>query len=1374
MAIGKEKSSSSVFLDTSSAQFALDKLNKKIDEYDRKLKQTNLSQREIISLQKERAIAAEKAAKVQLQIENGIGATLVQQKKYVQDLTKEISNLAVGTQEWIDKKKQLDAANDTLAEMKERLNDVSDAQNKVSKISNVMASFFGNILANVALRAAGAVKSFFVDSFDEALEAEEKTARLKATLENLGKTDVFDRMIAKAEEMAQRFTFLDNDDVVGVFKQLIDYGKLTEKQMNDLLPVIVNFAANSRISVQESTSVILKALEGNGKGLKEYGINIKNAKTETDRLNIVMTTLADKVEGAGDAFENTAAGSIASTKQQVKELKEEIGTGLLPILAKLLTFANNAIKGLNSFIGAVSAEFKSGTGNAAFLISTFKDNKDVQTEIETSERLFISNHQTNLKTLDELHKKGQKLNFTEKDIIEETIKNLKQVKQDADNALVIASKKTNVKFDELASVFVRQQAAQKAIDQLEANASGVIGTGGTPEIDPNAESKFNSLLQKAAEFNKRIRDLQQQSQDASLTQNQKEIDDAKHKYDEILIAYRALVKELDKNGIKLDFNEDDIKKLEDNELAGIIEKQRKEFLDKQAKDYIASAEKEYQESLRNSANSFEALKQQRAQAFTQGLIDEKQFKADVAAIDAAASQNQLQIASEYAGKKVSITVDGVQKEVALVKQADEDLTKFKKDNLEKQTADILASYAQRKENLKLLKDLDQQAELSTLQARVATAHQGSQEELEAKKALLAAEHRIEIEALEERRKQTIISLESQFDTELKLIKQQIEVKRKIELALVDENDPEAEKKKAAINERFNNAQGAAEVESTNRKNETLARINNDFNALIQSANDIFRKKDEDSTIEHYGKIAESVLQFGQQVLSIFSSINEKKTQQENDELARIQKNNDKQKASYSRLLNGKLISQQEYNRKIKAIDDEYNARVAAAKRKQWERQHKADESQAIIGGAQAVLNGLQTKPFLPLGIIMGGLAGVLAGIQIANVFNEDTPEFKKGTILHGPAHKDGGIDMIDSSTGRKVAEAEGGELLLSKEFVKKNPELSQDLLEASQKNNGELNNVPSKDSLPVVQDPSNKSEQPTFNTGIAAAKNIIEDAGVSDNTIKNAIDASYRDNPSPKFENGTIINQSSTSTDDENISNKKITHKVVKEQTEISVSKQVNKTVDITEASSGSIDKKEDQPHGSPQYAKGTILNGPSHKEGGIEMIDSNTGKKVAEAEGGELMLSKNFVKKNPDLSRQLLHASQRNNGTLEPFWKNRPFKQIDVIGISRSIQRVRHFESGGILQPADQLPGVKSGNQSQSQQDQLTAAGQQNVVNTTDMESTRQVLEMQVAVINDLQRTIIQLNEKLDKPFKSYVSNKDIATAKEIEERILADAIFK
>jgi len=115
---------------------------------------------------------------------------------------------------------------------------------------------------------------------------------------------------------------------------------------------------------------------------------------------------------------------------------------------------------------------------------------------------------------------------------------------------------------------------------------------------------------------------------------------------------------------------------------------------------------------------------------------------------------------------------------------------------------------------------------------------------------------------------------------------------------------------------------------------------------------------------------------------------------------------------------------------------------------------KAFQVGQIITSSMTEIAGIwQNANTNPINALIPGwgpaFAAIQTGITIARaaigVSNIQKQKFADGGYLRGASHADGGIKMVDSKTGQIVGEAEGDELILSKMFVKNNPELSNQL-----------------------------------------------------------------------------------------------------------------------------------------------------------------------------------------------------------------------------------------------------------------------------------------------------------------------------------------
>ena len=107
----------------------------------------------------------------------------------------------------------------------------------------------------------------------------------------------------------------------------------------------------------------------------------------------------------------------------------------------------------------------------------------------------------------------------------------------------------------------------------------------------------------------------------------------------------------------------------------------------------------------------------------------------------------------------------------------------------------------------------------------------------------------------------------------------------------------------------------------------------------------------------------------------------------------------------------------------------------------------------------------------------------------------------------------------------------------------------------------------------------------------------------------------------------------------------------------------------------------------SPKFAKGAAIDGPSHSEGGLPIINPRTGTKVAEIEGGEYILSRNTVNNNRAIADMLLHSSMNNNGARVNLpWQTRQYQTLDIPSIRTATQNLK-FASGGIMPTLNNVP---------------------------------------------------------------------------------------
>lgn len=110
-----------------------------------------------------------------------------------------------------------------------------------------------------------------------------------------------------------------------------------------------------------------------------------------------------------------------------------------------------------------------------------------------------------------------------------------------------------------------------------------------------------------------------------------------------------------------------------------------------------------------------------------------------------------------------------------------------------------------------------------------------------------------------------------------------------------------------------------------------------------------------------------------------------------------------------------------------------------------------------------------------------------------------------------------------------------------------------------------------------------------------------------------------------------------------------------------------------------------------PLGADGTVLQGPSHRNKGMAVINNQTGEQTAELEGGELVMSKRFTDANADQLPALLAASKA--GARLTFL-SAPVQRINVAAYQQAARAVK-MADGGIIGSSALLEAITAGGNS-------------------------------------------------------------------------------
>ena len=128
-----------------------------------------------------------------------------------------------------------------------------------------------------------------------------------------------------------------------------------------------------------------------------------------------------------------------------------------------------------------------------------------------------------------------------------------------------------------------------------------------------------------------------------------------------------------------------------------------------------------------------------------------------------------------------------------------------------------------------------------------------------------------------------------------------------------------------------------------------------------------------------------------------------------------------------------LADREAEERRLQKEKEKREKELEKQKKKQRKLELMQQLSEAIVSGALAIVNGLATKPYVPVGIAMGALAATSAGIQIATI-TKQISKLADGGLIAGNSklHSQGGSRIEGTNI-----EVERGEFVVNRKSTKK-------------------------------------------------------------------------------------------------------------------------------------------------------------------------------------------------------------------------------------------------------------------------------------------------------------------------------------------------
>ena len=241
-----------------------------------------------------------------------------------------------------------------------------------------------------------AITGFLSDSITEILEAERATRALSLSLEAVGKGGMLAGLLAESTALSTQFNNLfDNDEIVLAQNELVKYGKLTRDELSQLTKVAIELASKTGTDVPTAANKLVDVLAGRGAStLRDFGLSLKGAKTDAERMQIVLVDLAGKVAGSSDSWAKSAEGIKRQNEVLLADTKEQLGNKLLPIytgfLASLNTIFDEGFKGLALRATGLNAIFGDSPEDKAKRKAIAKEVAEISQSVDKLEKAIYN------------------------------------------------------------------------------------------------------------------------------------------------------------------------------------------------------------------------------------------------------------------------------------------------------------------------------------------------------------------------------------------------------------------------------------------------------------------------------------------------------------------------------------------------------------------------------------------------------------------------------------------------------------------------------------------------------------------------------------------------------------------------------------------------------------------------------------------------------------------------------------------------------------------------------------------------------------------------------------------------------------------------
>ena len=200
---------------------------------------------------------------------------------------------------------------------------------------------------------AGTFAVFAAASVRETLRVEDAQVRLETAVKNSGVSFEVAKPAIDQQTSALNSLGFSTEDVYTALAKMTAATRDPQLALKSL-GAAADLARFKNIDLATAGTIVARASVGQARGLSDLGLAINKTIPKGASFAEIMKLIEDRTKNAAYTFSKTTTGSLLIAQAQFKNLENQLGQQLLPILNKVLKWFNtDGIKGIKGFFNFV-------------------------------------------------------------------------------------------------------------------------------------------------------------------------------------------------------------------------------------------------------------------------------------------------------------------------------------------------------------------------------------------------------------------------------------------------------------------------------------------------------------------------------------------------------------------------------------------------------------------------------------------------------------------------------------------------------------------------------------------------------------------------------------------------------------------------------------------------------------------------------------------------------------------------------------------------------------------------------------------------------------------------------------------------------------